>query len=152
MYGVLQTEGVESLAMEHPAPAAAGHANYYSRTPPSPRGACLQYSAVHHSAPSICAPAQPPPPHPPPPLPVAKCPRHGGGGGGAKLAVESGGQGPRSPSRSKVRDTKEIMKKRRERAICVVGWQVSQCPEKAPLATRALLKAPSITFTIKYLV
>ena len=124
MYGVLQTEGVESLAMEHQSPAAAGHANYYSRTPPSPRGACLQYSAVHHSAPSICAPAQPPPPHPPPPLPVAKCPRHGGGGGGAKLAVESS----RSPSRSKVRDTKEIMKKRRERAICVVSCQVSQCP------------------------
>ena len=124
MYGVLQTEGVESLAMEHQSPAAAGHANYYSRTPPSPRGACLQYSAVHHSAPSICAPAQPPPPHPPPPLPVAKCPRHGGGGGGAKLAVESS----RSPSRSKVRDTKEIMKKRRERAICVVSCQVSPCP------------------------
>ena len=61
MYGVLQTEGVESLAMEHPAPAAGAHANYYSRTPPSPRGACLQYSAVHHSAPSICTPAQPPP-------------------------------------------------------------------------------------------
>ena len=62
----------------------------------------------------------PHPSHPPPPLPPAKCPRHGGAD--KKLMLENVSfSNSKSPNKPKVKDTKEIMKKRRERAICVVS-------------------------------
>ena len=78
-----------------------------------------------HSAPNITqnfSPVHPPHPrHPPPPLPLTstKCPRHGILE--KKLAVENSALSSKLPARSRVKDTKEIMKKRRERAICVVS-------------------------------
>ena len=87
----------------------------------------------HHSAPnihenfnSIPTPQPPQPTHDPPNLPVMpKCPRHGLS---EKGSVSTNNHNPTSISLSnkngskpKVKDTKEIMKKRRERAICVVS-------------------------------
>ena len=99
---------------EQPPPGGPVHHPYHS---------AVAYDQVHHhSAPNIhenFSPVHPPhPSHPPPPLPSssAKCPRHGTQD--KKVAVEAT---LRSPVRSRVKDTKEIMKKRRERAICVVS-------------------------------
>ena len=67
---------------------------------------------LHHSAPNIhenFTPAHPT--HPPPQL--TKCPRHGA------LEVIPPSLAGKTPARTTVKDTKEIMKKRRERAICV---------------------------------
>ena len=77
----------------------------------------------HHSAPNIhenVAPS-PHPPHPPPQL--NKCPRHHTTTDHDKKIMETSLSAftKTSSSKPKIKDTKEIMKKRRERAICVVS-------------------------------
>ena len=71
----------------------------------------------HHSAPNIHE-NMTPPSHPPPPSP--KCPRHGNNE--QKFLEKTMAGLGRSPNKPKMKDTKEIMKKRRERAICVVTF------------------------------
>ena len=135
----LQTDA-DSMSMEQSStsqlnpPAHHHHHHHYGLGPPSPSRTTSLHHAPHisaydqehhHSAPNIHENFTPPPvpahpTHPPPPLP--KCPRHGGQEKKMVSSETSASVLPSSKSLSKpkVKDTKEIMKKRRERAICVV--------------------------------
>ena len=96
-----------------------------------PHHSAITYDQTHHhSAPNIhenFSPVHPPhPAHPPPPLPATatKCPRHGILD--KRLETSASALSSKAlPARGRVKDTKEIMKKRRERAICVVSEVVS---------------------------